>query len=272
VGAGVAEYADGRLSWSRFETLVAAKFVEADPERAAEAERAAAEDTYARVGRDNEHGHKTLHVCSDAAAMTSIDASIDYHARILAALGDTDTLDQRRAKAVQILAKPTRGPTAAADLRHPPAGTDAPTTWPTEADDPHDTGRFGDEPEPFDDDEDCADTADTDGTADKKADPVDAAVGFVKPFRPHEIGPDTRFACGFDPAKLLPSVTVYLHLYARTRHRRHRPRGPLGGRRTHHQPVRARHSRAHRPVRDQTRHRPGRHGPRRRLRGPRPAP
>src|SRR5262249_50864902 len=33
---------------------------------------------------------------------------------------------------------------------------------------------------------------------------------------PDQIRPDTRFHYGFDPKKLLPSVVVYLHLYART--------------------------------------------------------
>ncbi|HEX2176434.1 MAG TPA: hypothetical protein VHG70_11035 [Nocardioidaceae bacterium] len=58
--AGVVEYADGRLCWSRFETLVAATVVEADPQAAAAAERAAAEEEFAKVGRCNEHGQKTL--------------------------------------------------------------------------------------------------------------------------------------------------------------------------------------------------------------------
>jgi hypothetical protein len=66
VDAAVAEYADGRLGWSRFETLVAATVVEADPQAAADAERAAAEDEFAKVGRSNQHGQKTLYVRSAA--------------------------------------------------------------------------------------------------------------------------------------------------------------------------------------------------------------
>ena len=61
VDAGVVQYADGRLTWSRFETLVAAKGTEADPGAAAERERAAAEEEFVRVGRSNQHGMKTQH-------------------------------------------------------------------------------------------------------------------------------------------------------------------------------------------------------------------
>jgi hypothetical protein len=45
-------------------------------------------------------------VRSTTAALIAIDASIAFYAAILAALGDVDTEDRRRAKAVLILAKP----------------------------------------------------------------------------------------------------------------------------------------------------------------------
>src|SRR5262245_50611857 len=62
VDAGVVASADGRISWARFDTLVAAKVVEADPEAAAEREKAAAEEEFVRVGRCNEHGQKTMYI------------------------------------------------------------------------------------------------------------------------------------------------------------------------------------------------------------------
>jgi len=78
-----------------------------------------------------------------------------------------------------------------------PAGTDD-----TDQDEP--------EAQPFDD---------LDGPDD--ADDADAAVDskdLTQPqrFRPHQITPDSRFSLGFDPRKLIPSVTMHLHLYART--------------------------------------------------------
>src|SRR3990170_942635 len=106
VDAEVAGYADGRLGWSRFQDLVAGKVAAADPERAAEAERAAAEEEVARLGRSNEHGQKTLYVRSSAAAMIRVEASIAFYAAMLAALGDTDSEDKRRAKALLIMANP----------------------------------------------------------------------------------------------------------------------------------------------------------------------
>jgi hypothetical protein len=66
VDAGVAGCADGRLAWSRFQVLVAAKVIAADPEAAAERERVAATEEFAKAGRTNEYGQKTLYVKSTA--------------------------------------------------------------------------------------------------------------------------------------------------------------------------------------------------------------
>ena len=106
VDAGVAEYADGRLSWSRFETVLEARVVEADPEAAAAREAAAAAEQFAKVGRSNEHGQKTLYVRSTAAVITRIDATLDYLCQALRALGETETADELRVKAMLLLANP----------------------------------------------------------------------------------------------------------------------------------------------------------------------
>ncbi len=199
VDAAVAEYADGRLSWTRFETLVAAKIAQADPDRAAEQERTAAEETFAKVGRSNEHGQKTLYVRTAAAAMVRIDATLAFLAEGLAALGDTDPLDRRRATAMLVLANPVQALQllqAYAQHRAHQGNVQG-----------NDGGNDGEHhPAPLD-------------VFDDKRDPSDAtdpAAAFTRPFGPHEIRPDSRFGCGFDPRKLLPAVTVYLHLYART--------------------------------------------------------
>ncbi|MDQ4085293.1 MAG: 13E12 repeat family protein [Actinomycetota bacterium] len=185
VDATVATYADGRLGWSRFQTLVAGKVAEADPDRAAEAERRAAEDEFAKVGRCNDHGQKTLYVRTAAAAMIRIDATLTFYATILAALGDPDPEDRRRAKAVLILA-------------NPPQALQLLQAFATHRTRTHDTDGDPSEGEPGEP---------------RRPDPVAASL---EPFRPGDIGPDSRFSCGFDPTTLLPTVTLYLHLYART--------------------------------------------------------
>jgi len=195
VDAGVVAYADGRLSWARFQTLVAAKVVQADPQAAAEKERAAAAEEFVKVGRSTAHGQKTMYVKSAAAAIIRVSATIDYLAGGLAALGDTDTLEKRQAKALLIMANPIQ----AVQLLQTIAGyrthhhTDQPQPDPNDADDPDDA------------------------EVEDPTDPTDpAGVTVPQRFRPHQIRPDGRFNLGFDPRRLLPTVTLYLHLYART--------------------------------------------------------
>ena len=130
VDAGVAEYADGRLSWSRFETVLEARVVEADPEAAAAREAAAAAEQFAKVGRSNEHGQKTLYVRSTAAVITRIDATLDYLCQALRALGETETADELRVKAMLLLANPLQAVELLTAYKHahsrgddrPPAG------------------------------------------------------------------------------------------------------------------------------------------------------
>jgi hypothetical protein len=211
VDAEVAGAADGRLSWSRFETLVAGKVAAADPERAAERERAAAEEEFARLGRSNEHGQKTLYVRSNAAAMIRVDATIAYYATVLAVLGDTDPEDKRRAKALLILANPTAAVQLLQAFAQHRTERNARSSSDSEAAGSEGTGSGEGEPDTLD----GLDDSDESGKATGGAQGDDPAA-FLRPFRPHEIHPDTRFAFGFDPRTLLPAVTVYLHLYART--------------------------------------------------------
>jgi hypothetical protein len=108
VDARVAPSADGRVSWARFETLVEAAIVAADPEAAAAREENAARETFAKATRSTEHGMRGFYVRADFATIARIDATVAYLARALLAMGDTSTLDQRRVKAVLILANPTQ--------------------------------------------------------------------------------------------------------------------------------------------------------------------
>ncbi|MBY9073844.1 hypothetical protein K1X13_03320 [Nocardioides sp. WL0053] len=127
VDAGVAEYADGRLSWSRFETVLEARVVEADPEAAAAREAAAAAEQFAKVGRSNEHGQKTLYVRSTAAVITRIDATLDYLCQALRALGETENADELRVKAMLLLANPLQAVELLTAYKHAHSrGTTAP--------------------------------------------------------------------------------------------------------------------------------------------------
>ena len=101
-------YADGRLPFSRFMARLEGLVVAADPAAAAERERQAREEEFARVGQSNDHGQRTLYVRTGAAQMARIDATIAFYADALAALGDADPVDKRRSKAVLLLANPTQ--------------------------------------------------------------------------------------------------------------------------------------------------------------------
>lgn len=104
----VAESADGRLPWSRFERLVDAAIVQADPVAAREREEAAATEQFARTTHSDEHGMRGFYVRAGFAAIARLDATVAYVAEALRALGDEGTLDERRVKAVLVLANPTR--------------------------------------------------------------------------------------------------------------------------------------------------------------------
>ena len=92
----------------RFETLVEASIAAADPDSAAARERIAARDTFAKATRSTEHGMRGFYVRADFATIARIDATVAYLARALLALGDTSSLDDRRVKAVLIMANPTQ--------------------------------------------------------------------------------------------------------------------------------------------------------------------
>ncbi len=105
VDAASTRYA-ASLPWGRFEALVAAKIIEADPAAAAARERAAAMRRFVATGQTNEHGLKTLIVQANAGDVICLVALLDRVARILAVQGDTDPVAVRRAKAVEIVANP----------------------------------------------------------------------------------------------------------------------------------------------------------------------
>jgi hypothetical protein len=236
----VATYADGRLSWTRFEHLLEAKVIQADPEAAAAKERLAAEERFAKVGRSTEHGQKTLYVKSTAAAITRIDASIDYLVQALRALGadQGESEDRLRATATLILANPVEAlrllqayaaHRARRPAQHPtdPPPTDQPAPLDGEpAPVDGEPAPVEDEPAPVEDEPVPVDGVPVPAHGEEPAgretvEPGVLPAGFTAPFRPAAITPGTNAAgpaggwwC--DPARLLPTVVIYLHLHQDT--------------------------------------------------------
>ena len=108
VDSRVAPYADGRLTWSRFQALVDGAVAAADPEATAECERKTAEQQLARPTRseDNVHGLRGFYIRAPFATVAMFDAALQRIAGILRDLGDTDDLDKRRVKALLVLSRP----------------------------------------------------------------------------------------------------------------------------------------------------------------------
>lgn len=109
-----APYADGRLTWTRFQALVDGLVAAADPDATAAAERRAAEQQCARPIRRPEdgsgpgvdHGLRGFYIRAPVATIAVFDAALARIADILADLGDTDALDRRRVKALLVLSRP----------------------------------------------------------------------------------------------------------------------------------------------------------------------
>ena len=97
----------GVLPWGRFGRVLAAAVLQADPAMAAErAEQARrSRGVWAYPGED---GLKTLVAKAAAGDVVCLMATLNRLADILAADGDTTSADERRAKALGLLAKPAR--------------------------------------------------------------------------------------------------------------------------------------------------------------------
>jgi hypothetical protein len=86
--------------------IVAAAIIAADPEQAEiDAELAKASEGV-WLSRDHDHGTREIVIRTDEASAVEFDAAIDQVAADLAQLGDGDSRDARRAKAVGVLAHP----------------------------------------------------------------------------------------------------------------------------------------------------------------------
>jgi hypothetical protein len=105
IDRAIAPYAHG-LGWTRLEAIIQGIIIDVDPAAASDRAEQAALAQGVWVGQSTEHGIKDIHIKTEAPNAIWFDATIDRIADSLAALGDPDHRDVRRAKAVGIIAQP----------------------------------------------------------------------------------------------------------------------------------------------------------------------
>jgi hypothetical protein len=149
------------LPWGRFESLLEAKIVEADPAAAEERARAAALARFVRTGQSSEFGLKTLVARAAAGDVVFFVAMVDRIAAVLLLGGDTDPVDVRRSKAIGILATPARA-LVMLQQAEAAAAAEADAAAAAGASDGGRDASESDDDETYDDTNDAAD--DTDGT------------------------------------------------------------------------------------------------------------
>ena len=96
------------LPWGRFETLLTAKIIEADPQAAEERAKIWEAERFVRAGRTGQSGLKLLIAKANAGDVIWFMATLNRIAEILRLQGDLESADVRRSKAIGILAQPAR--------------------------------------------------------------------------------------------------------------------------------------------------------------------
>jgi hypothetical protein len=94
------------LPWARFETLLAAKIIEADPRAAEEQAKIWEAERFVRASHTNQNGLRLLIAKANAGDVTLFMATVNRIAEILRLQGDMESADVRRSKAIGILAQP----------------------------------------------------------------------------------------------------------------------------------------------------------------------
>lgn len=98
----------GSLPWRRFSTVLEGRIVAADPQKADDRRRAAEAERFVATGKCNQFGLKTLIAKATAGDVIWLEAMCDRIAAMLAMLGDDDTLQVRRSKALGLLGHPVK--------------------------------------------------------------------------------------------------------------------------------------------------------------------
>ncbi len=103
----IAKYAHS-LSWGRIEAIIAATWMECDPDAAADADEQAQGSlgVWVKDHQPGEHGTREIFIRAEAPDALRFNATISGLATGLSTLGDTRPVDVRRAAAVGILANP----------------------------------------------------------------------------------------------------------------------------------------------------------------------
>jgi hypothetical protein len=191
------------LPWARFETLLAAKIIEADPGAADEQAKIWEAERFVRAGRTGQSGLKLLIAKANAGDVIWFMATVNRIAEVLRLQGDLDTVEVRRSKAIGILAQPALASQLLWEFRNEqqPAGegqqpderidnepnppfdnsTESPAVDPPDT--PSDNTSSGEEPEPTPSDQ-----------------PEPAGSGLI------------MRATGLDLRKLRPRVVLHIHL------------------------------------------------------------
>ena len=120
------------LPWGRFETLLRAKIIEADPRAAEEQARIWEAERFVRAGRSDQAGLKLLIAKANAGDVIWFLATANRIAEILRRQRDLDSADVRRSKAIGILAQPALALQLLWEFRneqHPSGEPQRPDAW-----------------------------------------------------------------------------------------------------------------------------------------------
>ncbi len=217
VDAAMVDFVDGSLPWGRFESRLTGKVVAADPETAASREADRVREQFAKRTRSSEEGTAGFYVRSTVGVIARVEATVAFFADALAAFGDPEDLDRRRVKAVLVLCNPTKAVELLAAFRALRSRTVADTGA--------DTGKsdvelpISDDPDQDHEPDEHAVSTDAPGAELDALGRMDAfarRVGFEPTHLPAWLtarldeGGDRAFS--FDWSRLLPSLTLYLHL------------------------------------------------------------
>jgi Domain of unknown function (DUF222) len=218
VDAAVA-YAIVGLPWNRFELLLSAKIIEADPKAAEEQARIWEAERFVRSRSTEQSGLKLLIARANAGDVIWFMATVNRLAEILRLRGDLDSADVRRSKAIGILAQPAVALQLLWDFRnerHLPAEAQRPDEPIDNEPDPAlhgSTSPFAESSEPDLFDFDRADAPWAPSSASGQAQPSAGAVpGRSVDSQAHDGGELVIRPTGLDHRKMRPQVVLHIHL------------------------------------------------------------